>query len=357
MADLNDVRALRALDTGHMLRLVGELPAQLRAGWRNASTVDLPADYRQAQRVLILGMGGSAIGGDLLRGLVADRCSLPVVVQRDYSLPAWAADPATKTLVIASSHSGNTEETLTAFAAARAAGARLIALTTGGELAARARAWGIPLLLYQCASPPRAALGYSFVSLLALLARLEFLPDPQADLEEAISLLEEMRPTLSEERPLSANPAKELAMSLVGRLPVIFGAGALTAVARRWKCQFNENGKTWALWEELPEADHNTVVGTSFPAEGIRRLTALFLADPQEEARMVLRRRATVDLLSEAGIACKTLTARGRGLLARMFSLIFLGDYVSCYLALAQDADPTPIPPIDRLKALLAAAR
>lgn len=357
MVDLNDVRALRALDGGHMLRLIGELPDQLRAGWRNAAAVNLPAAYGRARRILILGMGGSAIGGDLLRGLVAARCPVPIMVHRDYSLPAWVADSASETLVIASSHSGNTEETLTACHEAREKGAHLIALTTGGELAARARAWGIPLVLYRYASPPRAALGYSFVSLLALLVRLGFLPDLQPELEEAASLLEAMRPTLAEERPLSENPAKELALSLVGRVPVIFGAGALATVARRWKCQFNENSKTWAMWEELPEADHNTVVGTNFPAEGIGRLTALFLADPQEDARTALRRRATADLLSEAGIACRTLTARGEGLLARMFSLIFLGDYVSCYLALAQGADPTPIPPIDRLKALLAAAR
>ncbi len=149
MASLDDVRALHALDAGDMLRLLSELPAQLRAGWRNAAATEFPIEYRYAQRILILGMGGSAIGGDLLRGLVANRCPVPIVVHRDYSLPAWASNAMGGTLVIASSHSGNTEETLTAFAAAHRAGAFLMAVTTGGELATRAAAWGVPLVLYE----------------------------------------------------------------------------------------------------------------------------------------------------------------------------------------------------------------
>ncbi|MCC7352752.1 MAG: bifunctional phosphoglucose/phosphomannose isomerase [Anaerolineae bacterium] len=353
MTSLDDVRAL---DAGNMLRLVSELPAQLRAGWRNAATAEFPPEYRYAQRILILGMGGSAIGGDLLRGLITSRCPVPIVVNRDYGIPAWASDALGGTLVIASSHSGNTEETLTALAAARSAGAFLVALTTGGELAARAQAWGVPLVLYQYDSPPRGALGYSFSSLLAVLSRLGFILDPQTELEEAAATLEKMHPDLAEERPLSSNLAKQLAARLVGRMPVIIGSGVLATVARRWKCQFNENSKTWAIWEELPEADHNLIVGTSLPAGGLKQLTALFLAEPEEDTRVALRRQATADILAEAGIACETVTAQGQSLLARMFSLIFLGDYVSWYLALAQDVDPTPVEPITRLKALLAAA-
>jgi len=357
MANLDDVHALRALDTGNMLRLLSELPTQLREGWRNAATMEFPAEYRYAQRILILGMGGSAIGGDLLRSLVVNRCPVPIVVHRDYSPPAWASDAMGGTLVIASSHSGNTEETLTAFAAARSAGAFLVAVTTGGELAARARTWGVPLVLYECDSPPRDALGYSFSSLLAVLSRLGFILDPQTELEEAAATLEEMRPEVAEECPLSSSPAKQLAARLIGRMPVILGSGILAAVARRWKCQFNENSKTWATWEELPEADHNAVVGTRLPAEGLKQLTALFLAEADEEARVALRRRATADILVKEGIACETVMARGRSPLARMFSLIFLGDYTSCYLALAQGLDPTPVEPITRLKALMAASR
>lgn len=359
MVNLDDVRALRALDAGNMLHLVSELPTQLRAGWGNAAAMEFPPEYRYAQRILIVGMGGSAIGGDLLRGLVANRCPVPIVVHRDYSLPAWASAAMGGTLVIASSHSGNTEETLAAFAAAHSAGAFLIAVTTGGELAARAAAWGVPLVLYEYDSPPRGALGYSFSSLLAMLSRLGFILDPQTELEEAAATLEEMRPAMAEECPLSSNPAKQLAARLIGRIPVIFGSsGRLAAVAYRWKCQFNENSKTWAICEELPEADHNVVVGTKLPSDGLKKqLTALFLAEPEEDARMAPRRRATADILAEEGIACETVMAQGRNPLARMFSLIFLGDHVSCYLALAQGIDPTPVEPITRLKALLATSR
>jgi glucose/mannose-6-phosphate isomerase len=353
MANLDDVRALQALDVNHMLRFTSELPMQLREGWQNAAAVKLPAAYREVTHILILGMGGSAIGGDLLRTLVASRCPLPIDVNRGYHLPAWVGP---QTLVIASSHSGNTEETLSALSEARTKNFPLAAITTGGELAARASAWGIPLIQYRYPSQPRAALGYSFTSLLAILVRLGFVPDPAQELEEAITILTTQRSTMTENVPQAGNPARQLAAQLVGCLPVIIGAGVLGVVARRWASQMNENSKTWAYWQELPEADHNAIVGNRFPADGIGRLSAIFLTTPDEKPRLALRRKATADLFMGAGINSRTISAQGMSPLARMFSLISLGDYVSCYLGLAQDADPTDITPITRLKMILAAA-
>jgi glucose/mannose-6-phosphate isomerase len=346
--DLNDVAALRSVDQGQMLRRVGELPDQLRDGWQKAPGVSLPAEYRRVERLLVVGMGGSAIGAVLLRSLLMGQCRLPIIVHRDDVLPAWADE---KTLVVASSYSGDTEETLHSFAQARQRGLPLVALTTNGRLAEEARRHNVPLLTFQYASPPRAALGYSFVSLLALLARLDLIPTPEPPLRETIGLLEAMRETLREDVAEEKNPAKGLARRLAGRLPIVFGGAPFEAVARRWKCQFNENSKTWAAWDELPEADHNTVVGTQFPTEVVARLTALFLIASHEDPRRASRRQVTMEVLAEAGIHCESLRAQGESLMAQIFSLVFLGDYVSCYLALLQGVDPTPIAAIQRLKA------
>ena len=350
MIDLNDVDALREVDTGGMLRLIGQFPHQLRKGWEGAQQVALPARYRQVECILVAGMGGSAIGADLLRSIVAYQCRLPIEVSRDYDLPAWVDE---RTLVIASSYSGNTEETLQSFAAARARRAAVVALTTGGRLADEARQYDIPLLTFHYASPPRAALGYSFVSLLALLARLDLIADPLADLHETIALLETLVQRWYKEVPEADNPTKALARKLVGQLPIIFGTAPFNTVARRWKCQFNENAKTWAAWDELPEADHNTVVGIDFPSGTLGRVMPIFLASNREDGHSAVRRQVTAEVFSEVGIDCVHVVAEGESQMAQVFSLVLYGDYLTCYLALLQGTDPTPIAAIDRLKARL----
>lgn len=353
MIDLDDLALVRRLDPAGMIDRIGELGPQCRQAWRQAQEVALPKSYRQARSMVILGMGGSAIGGDLLRALVAQEAALPVLVCREYDLPAFVGP---RTLVVASSYSGNTEETLSAFAQAVERGAMLVALTTGGRLAQEARRYGVPVVFIGYQAPPRAALGHSLIPLLGLMQRLGFIADKTAQAEEAAQVLDGVRAELEPGIPLARNPAKQLALRLHGRLPIVYGAGLLSEVARRWKGQFNENSKAWAFFEALPELNHNAVVGYEHPAEMASRAVIVFLDSPLLHPRVRIRYTVTQQILSRHGIEYHTVAARGQGPLAQLLSAVSFGDYVSYYLALLYGADPSPVAVIDYLKEQLAQA-
>ena len=357
MIDLDNWALFHEIDPDDMLGRIAELPQQCRDAWANVQSLKLPPEYRQVNKIVVLGMGGSAIGGDLLRVLAEPECALPIVTNRDYTVPAFVN---AGTLVIASSYSGNTEETLSGFAQARERGAKLLAITTDGELAQRARELGVPLLTFRYQSQPRAALGYSLVSLIGVVQKLGFIGDKAADLEEAIavmeSLQEEIRETVpcSLPSPVTENPAKQLAKRLYGHLPVIYGSGYLAEVAHRWKTQLNENAKVWSFFEPLPELNHNAVVGYQFPEELAERTLVVMLASSLDHPRNKTRFQVTQEILTQRGIAYETVEARGESPLAQMLSAIHFGDYVSYYLALLYEIDPTPVRVIDYLKERLA---
>jgi len=289
-----------------------------------------------------------------LQGLVADECNIPITIVRGYMLPAFVRGP--DYLVIGCSYSGNTEETLTTFREGLARGARLAAVTTGGKLAALAQDENTPLVRFEYPAQPRAALGYSFTLLLSLLNRLGLLRDYSADLEEALQVMEAWQAEIGPDVPTSRNAAKSLAKRLVGRLPVVYGAGFLAAVANRWKTQFNENSKHWAFFETLPELNHNAVVGLEIPQSVREQATVLMLRSSLDHPRVQVRWDVTGELLLRAGVAHETLEARGKSKLAQMLSLIHLGDYVSFYLAMLNEADPSPVETIAFLKQRLAKA-
>jgi len=292
-------------------------------------------------------MGGSAIGGDLAAAIAADTCPIPILIYRGYDLPAYADE---HTLVIASSYSGNTEETLSAFEVARGRGCPLVALTTGGELARLADAWNVPLVSFDYRSPPRAALGFMFTSLLGILRALGAIGDLDAEWAEALSLLEAEGSALTPAVPQSANRAKQLAAHLVDRIPLVVGAEALEPVARRWKTQFNENSKHWAALDELPELDHNTLSGTHFPAEMAARFRVLFLSSAGLRPRNQLRLDLTRKVLENRHVVCHWLPVPGQTKLAQILTAVQLGDYASCYLAFLNGVDPTTIADITNLK-------
>jgi len=351
MVNLDDVKVIAQNDPAGMRDRIQELPQQCADAWRMVQQIDLPAAYRSPRKVIILGMGGSAIGGALLSGLVADECTVPILSIGGYDLPAYAGPGD---VVVASSHSGNTEETLSATAQAAARGLPIIAVTTGGKLAALAEENGWLLVRFDHAAPPRAALGYSFTLLLGLAHRMGLVRDYGADLEEARVVLERQQRELTPDVPTARNPAKRLAGQLVERLPVVYGAGFLAPVARRWKGQFNENSKNWAIWEELPELNHNAVVGFGLP-DGVReRASVILLRSQLDHPRVQVRWEVTKELLLREGVMVDEAWGQGKSRLTQMLSLIHFGDYVSLYLATLNEADPTPVPPIDYLKGRLA---
>jgi len=347
VTNLDDPTTLPKLDPEGMLDHVAALPQQCRGAWALTRQLDLPTRHLHANRVLIAGMGGSAIGGDLAAAVVAGTSPVPILVQRGYDLPAHVDR---QTLVIGSSYSGNTEETLAAFQAAHERGCPLVAVTTGGKLARLAGEWHVPLISFDYHSQPRAALGYLFVSLLGILRALDAAGDLEADLEEALTILDAQGTELACDVPQDQNWAKQLAVELAGRVPVVVGAGSLAPVARRWKTQFNENGKSWAYFEPVPEMNHNAVSGIHFPAEMAARMRILFLSNAGLHSRNQLRLDLTRHIFEGRGIVCHQVPIRGESPLAQILSAVQTGDYVSCYLALLYCTDPTAIKDIVGLK-------
>ena len=346
--DLDKPEAFSALDAGGMARHLHHLPQQCLQAWEKGRGLGLPASYRRAKRVVVCGLGGSAIGGDLAAGVAQ---GVPLLVHRDYGAPPGLDR---QTLAIFSSYSGMTEETLSSFRASLESPALKLAMTTGGRLGELARERGLPVFPIDYTAPPRAALGYSFLGLLGILEGLGFFPDQRSQIEEMARTLEEERQRWREGLPEKSNRAKALARQLLGRLPVIYGAGALVGVARRWKSQLNENSKTWAFYEALPELHHNSVVGYRLPPEIRERARVILLTSPLLSPRHRLRLEVTAEVLKQDGVAHEWVTGEGDGLLSQVMSLVYLGDWVSYYLAMLHDTDPSPNPNIDFIKGRLA---
>ena len=352
--NLDNLTAIHLRDPEHMLERIAELPDECEKAWKAVQKLNLPDRYRQARRIIIVGMGGSAIGGALLSTLVADECPVPIFVNRDYTVPAWVDGD---TLVIASSYSGNTEETLTAFEAALARGAMPLGLTTGGKLGLRFQELDAPVHYFSYKAAPRAALGHSLIPLLGFLCKLGFIADKSAQVEEAVTVMRSWQVEIKETVPMAYNRAKQLATRLHGRLPVVYGAGYLSEVARRWKGQFNENSKNWSFFEQLPELNHNAVVGYEHPADLRKQMVVVMLRSSLDHPRNQIRFQVTQEILEQQGVSCEVVEARGKSPLAQVLSTIHFGDYVSFYLAMLNEADPTPVETISYLKKRLAEYR
>jgi glucose/mannose-6-phosphate isomerase len=351
--DLDDVKVFEKLDLQNMLGEIDNLPKQLQSAWELGGQPPLP-DSQGVTRILISGMGGSAIGADLLTAYLAPTCQIPVIVHRDYSLPAWAH--GSETLVIASSHSGDTEETLAVFDAAIQAGCRLLAVCTGGELEQRAMAQHVPVWKFNHSGQPRAAVGFSFGLLLAASARMGLIPNPEKDLLEAVAGMLSQQETLHAHVPVVQNPAKRMAGQLVGRWVNVYGSGILAPVARRWKGQINEIAKAGAGFELLPEADHNALAGLENP-ELLMRTITLFLCAPSDHPRNQLRTDLTRQGFMIAGLNTDVYNANGESRLAHLWTALHFGDYMAYYLAMAYGMDPTPVEALQNLKASLKATR
>lgn len=348
---LDDLHSMRVLDPEGMLDRTGEMSQQVRGAWQRLTAFRLPDSHCAARNVVMAGLGGSAIGADLARSLIMDEASIPIAVHRDYGLPAFAGP---ETLVIACSYSGGTEETLSAFEEGQRRGCQLLALTPGGELAARARAAGVPVLDYQYKSQPRAAMGYSLVLLLGVLSQMGQARLDAGDVDDSCRVLDEILAEVGPEVPTERNPAKRLAIALKDKLAVVYGTGILADVARRFKTQFNENSKAWSFFEVLPELNHNAVVGYQFPASFGREFVVVFLSSNFGYPRNLQRMGIVRDLLAQRGIEHHIVEAKGNSPLAHVLSTVRYGDYASYYLAILNGVDPTPVDVITYLKNRLA---
>jgi glucose/mannose-6-phosphate isomerase len=304
------------------------------------------------QHIIVAGMGGSAIGGDFVRSYLASVLPVPYNVNRSYDLPAYANE---HTLVIASSYSGNTEETLSQFEQAVNRKCQIVCLTTGGKLGERAKAIGAPILPLREGLMPRAAFAFSFVPILLLLERLGFTSGQPDLLTNASTHLDGLAAKFGIENLTDSNPPFALASQLLHRLPVIYSATDFEAICLRWRGQIEENAKHLAYGNVLPEMNHNEIEGWTHPPDVLQHFFAIVLRSPDDEnVRMQLRFAALKQILSGKQIDVFEIAAEGSTRLERMLSLIAMGDWTSLYLALFAGTDPTPIPVMENLKKRLA---
>lgn len=352
MRQLEDPSFLRRADPGNMLGHVEALSRQCRQAWTQGRGWVVSPSFRSAGAVVVLGMGGSAIGADLLQGAWGDDASKPIFVNRTYHLPRWVGR---QTLVFVCSYSGNTEETLSAAEIARRQGAKLLVVTSGGLLTAWSQRHRIPLTRIPSGLPPRSAVGYLTFIPMGVFAELGWLKEREMKVEQSLAGLERwVSSRLDPSVPTSRNPAKQLAGSLVGRLPVVYGAaGGWEGVTYRWRTQIEENAKTLAFHHLFPEATHNEISGWVHPPALMKHLTALFLTDPQVHPRTLRRMRFAQGVILRQGAQAQALSVSGPHRLERMLKLMVLGDFVSVYLGMLYGVDPTPVERVEALKQYL----
>jgi len=331
------------------------MPEQLAAAHEVAGKVPAAAlpDAAAFDRIVTLGMGGSGIAGNLLQAVGTATLPVPVTVLKHYRTPAFVND---RTLAFALSYSGDTEETLEMARGALAAGATLIAITSGGELARLAQESGS--LHVPCPDDvlmPRLALGALVAPLFVLLFRMGMLPEAHAGLLRAQEQLARRRDQCAPSVEGERNPARELARKIGRTIPIVYGSGGLGGIAAlRWKQSVNENAKAPAFWNEYPELDHNEVCGWGQHGDVTRQVfTLVELRHGLEHPRLEQRAVATRELIEEALVQVLTVEAEGEGRLAQLLDLVHVGDWTSYYLALDNDVDPGPIDAISQLKASL----
>lgn len=338
-------------DPQGMLDLVLRAPQMVEEAWGKAAALSVPSVH--PANIVAVGMGGSGLGGDLLRAILSDEASIPVVAIKDYRVPAFVG---AQSLVFACSYSGNTEETLAAYDEAARREAVCVAITSGGELLRRARAGRHPAVVIPQSLPPRAALPYLFVPMLAVLTRMGVIRSFEAEVREAVGVLRRVAADHGPDRPHSN--ARRLAEVLVGRVPVVYSVTPfLEPAAQRWKDQMNENAKAFAVWNSFPELNHNETVGWGLDEALARVLHVIVLRDVQEPDRLAQRVTITRELAFTRAAGVDDVWTEGEGKLARLLSAVLVGDLVSWYLALLRGVDPTPVAVIDELKRRLAQAR
>ena len=343
---LDDPATYRELDPSNFLQRLRDLPSQFPRVEEAVAQLELPNQLSLVHKVLVVGMGGSAIGGELLADVAAQEGSVPVTVWRDYDLPGWADE---KTLVLVCSHSGRTQESLSGFRRAVDLKAPTVVMTGGTGLAQEAGQIGCPVAFFDYEGEPRSGIGYSFLGPLLLLQRLHLMPATSSHWTE---MNHEVRGLISRsggEVAAGKNEAKDLAQQMHGRLPVVYGGGILTGAARRWKTQLNENAKSWALAEALPEAHHNTVEGR-LPENLGKEAHAVLLQPNHANVRLQTRYEATAALLNQRGINLSRVFGSGSSALSQIMTAVLLGDYASCYLAMLNGVDPSPVHAIDALR-------
>jgi len=337
---------VKKIDKSDMLGHLMKTPDYCLDAVNRARQVKVPEKVKP-KNIIIAGMGGSAIGGEILQDWLREELPIPVEVCKDYVLPAYANED---TLFFANSYSGNTEETLTAFVEAIRRKCIAITITSGGYLLSFSKKLQLPHVAIPSQLPSRVAIPYLFFPLPVLLERMGILSSREEDIEETIQILKKVGEENSPEIPTENNMAKKQALELVKTIPIIYGFRQYGAIARRLKTQFNENSKVLSKYDVFPELNHNETVGWEAPEALTKNYSVILIQDPNEPPEIRHRIEATKSLALHKAKKILEIHAKGDGKLAKMFSVLRVGDFASVYLAILQRVDPTPVKIIDRIK-------
>jgi glucose/mannose-6-phosphate isomerase len=350
---LDDINQIKKIDQNGMYDLIYQFPSEFEDALNISEAVRLPDwDTNQIKNIVVAGMGGSAIGGDLVRSYLAEKLNIPFFICRNYTLPNFVDR---STLVFISSYSGNTEETLSAYDDAKKRGAKILAISSDGKVKEKALQEKITYVSIPKGFPPRAALGYSFVPILVMLERLGFVRGEKDQIRETGGFLSSNRSKYRMELGVEENFAKRIALELHKKLPLIYaGNDHFDAVSTRWKGQICENAKMLAFNNVFPEFNHNELVGWKILSGYRDDLIVVILEDGDDHPRIKRRMEIVKGIIEKEGVKVIDVESSGETLLSRMFSLIQLGDFASFYLAILNKEDPFPVKVIDFLKDELA---
>ena len=347
---LDNPEKINLIDHSCMLGDLAKTPDYCRDAIKRAKKIIVPKCLNP-KNIVVVGMGGSAIGGEILQSWLRDELSIPIDVCKDYILPAYVNKD---TLVFVNSYSGNTEETLTAFMSATQRKCTIMSITSGGQLEEFCKKLQVPYVKVPSGLQPRVAISYMFFPIPILLEKLGILTNIEAELEETINVLENVGKANAPDVPVEANLAKQLATKLVNTIPVIYGFRQYSSVAHRLKVQFNENSKLHSKFDVFPELNHNETVGYEAPDAINKKHSVILIRDPSEPTEIRSRIETTTDLVFKRAKNVLEIDANGKAKLAKMFSVLFTGDFASVYLAILQNIDPTPVKIIDLVKSELA---
>lgn len=342
-----DLKKIQELDKGKIFEAIGAQPDQLRRNYADTMTQDIDAeDGVGIQNIVLCGMGGSALSANILKNWLYDNLVVPFEIVRGYNLPDYVNPDS---LVIISSHSGNTEETLACYREAMGQNARIVVLSAGGELATLAKQNGQTLLELPSNIQPRLAV---FASLKALACvfedmRLVATTDLRGQLINTADYLDEIKFAMSPDNDTD-NKAVAIAEKIAGKIAVIYAGSSLGSAAYKWKINLNENGKQLAFYNTYPELDHNEFQGWLFPAE--KPLVSIQLESDLDDDQMKKRVAATTQILGPHGFSPVVIKAEGQTFIDQLLGIILLGDYVSAYVGILNGVDPTPVELVEKLK-------
>jgi len=333
------------LDKSDMRGAITEFPNQIKESFLNMSTWEAQFEYSNIENIMVIGMGGSAIGGDVARVLAQNANSLSIVINRSYNIPDWVGP---NTLILASSYSGETEETLSAFAQCRERNCPIIVLSTGGQISDYACEYDLDSILIPSGYQPRAALGFSFTLILILLNRLGFIQNQVVEMvEKSINALEIM----SREMTKDENKALTIAEKIHATCPIIYGSEELTWVAAlRFRGQLAENAKMLSFHNHFPEQNHNEIEGWTANKDIMNRFSIIWLKDKDDHSGTRTRMQISSSLLESSAGSQIEISQTGKNRVERLLKLIHLTDWVSYYAALLNNVDPTPVKRIQELK-------